>query len=68
MEAGHYWMFVVKSGGMMGSSFVFVKLYIIMLPADILKSYHSSFMTEFMWSINNCRSILQHPRTLVHIV
>ena len=49
MEAAHAWMFVVKSGGMREISFVFVKLYIMMLPADILKTSNSSTKTKFMW-------------------
>ena len=49
MEAPHAWMFVVKSGGMREISFVFVKLYIMMLTADILKTSNSSTKTDFMW-------------------
>ena len=41
--------YFVKSGGMRGSSFVFAKLPLMMLPADILKESRVSTKTEFMW-------------------
>ena len=49
MEAAHAWVFVVKSVGLRGGSFYSAKLYLMMLPADILKAYHDSTKTEFVW-------------------
>ena len=49
MEAAHAWVFVVKLGGLRGSSFVFSELSLMMFPADILNAYHASTNMEFMW-------------------
>ena len=49
MEAAHAWVFVVKSLGIRGGSFVFTNLSLMMFPADILKSSYASTKTEFMW-------------------
>ena len=40
MEVAHAWVFVVKSGGLRGGSFVFANLSLMMFPADILKESH----------------------------
>ena len=49
MEAAHAWIFVVKSGGLRWSGFVFDNMSLIMLIADILKASHESTDTDFMW-------------------
>ena len=49
MEAAQAWIFVVKSVGMRGGSFVFSKLSLMVLLVEILKASHASTKTEFMW-------------------
>ena len=48
MEAGHVWVFVVKSGGLKGGRFLFAKLSLINFPADILKAPHAPTKMEFI--------------------
>ena len=52
-EAENAWVFVVNLVGMMGSSFVFTNISLMMFPADTLKMSHDSTKTEFMWQGKN---------------
>ena len=48
MEAAHSWVFVVKSGGLKGGSFVLPKLSLMMFPSDTLKASHALTKMKFM--------------------